>query len=413
MIKSKVNTSTEAQSVEGMLTNKISMALNYEQIAQNFYVYKVTADSLKGENFKTVIANTYKLLSPLSLVKPASLRQYVNQFFILCRTPQNERGQCPNFTIKQIQSIHQESQISQHDLARLLIQAIPSLKQLNELDLDLNEGTIEESSYSYDLPASGGIGLYYLQNLEKIHKKTIIRSFEIDIKPLSFDHTQTVVTIKGVTFTPRSLHKKPDGSYPANIARLPSFNVLPFLNHVKKGREESKRQVSTINEDSSNQDWRFIKNKLSKELELVKAEYEKVLKIVTDPDFDEIVTMYEENQRLEKRLRNKQKVIDVLRLVVVKHQSSIADLEVEKSDLLSLLKDKDREIKQANKSLSKLSTQLEEVKNKMIVAKNESNHYENLFNNQILLNQRLTSEISHKDEQISSFLAVLDSDSDQ
>ena len=185
------------------------------------------------------------------------------------------------------------------------------------------------------------------------------------------------------------------------------------LERLYASLEESKRQVSTINEDSSNQDWKFIKNKLSKELELVKAEYEKVLKIVTDPDFDEIVTMYEDNQRLEKRLRNKQKVIDVLRMVVAKHQSSIADLEVEKSDLLNLLKVKDREIKQANKSLSKLSTQLEEVKNKMIVAKNESNHYENLFNNQILLNQRLTSEISHKDEQINSFLAVLDADSDQ
>lgn len=185
------------------------------------------------------------------------------------------------------------------------------------------------------------------------------------------------------------------------------------LERLYASLEESKRQVSTINEDSSNQDWKFIKNKLSKELELVKAEYEKVLKIVTDPDFDEMVTMYEDNQRLEKRLRYKQKVIDALRLVVVEHQPSIADLEAEKTDLLNLLKDKDREIKQANKSLSKLSTQLEEVKNKMIVAKNESNHYENLFNNQILLNQRLTSEISHKDEQINSFLAVLDADSDQ
>lgn len=244
MIKSKANTSTEAQSIEGMLTNKISMELNYEQIAQDFYVYKVTADSLKGENFKTVIANTYKLLSPLSLVKPASSSQHVNQFFILCRTPQNERGQYPNFTIKQIQSIHQESQISQHDLARLLIQAIPSLKQLNELVI--NKGDIEEINDSYNLPASGGIGLYYLQKLEKIHKKTIVRSFEIDVKPLSFDHNQTVVTIKGVTFTPRSLHKKPDGSYPANIARLPCFNVLPFLNHIKKGRSDPQ---NTLDED--------------------------------------------------------------------------------------------------------------------------------------------------------------------
>lgn len=185
------------------------------------------------------------------------------------------------------------------------------------------------------------------------------------------------------------------------------------LERLYASLEESKRQVSSIDEDNSNKDWKFIKNKLSKELELVKAEYEKVLRIVTDPDFDEIVNMYEDNQRLEKRLTNKQKVIDVLRKTIVRCQSNIKDLETERSDLFDYLNSKDREIKQANKSLSKLSAQLDEVKNKMIVAKNDSNHYENLFNNQILLNQRLTSEISHKDEQIKSFLAVLDPGSDQ
>ena len=182
------------------------------------------------------------------------------------------------------------------------------------------------------------------------------------------------------------------------------------LERLYASLEESKRQASTIHEDSSNQDWMFIKNKLSKELELVKAEYEKVLKIVTDPDFDEIVTMYEDNQRLEKRLVNKQKVIDVLRRIFVECQSNIDDLEVERADLLNLLKDKDKEIKQTNKLFNKISAQLEEVKGKMILAKNESNHYENLFNNQILLNQQLVSEISHKDERISSFLAVLGPD---
>lgn len=185
------------------------------------------------------------------------------------------------------------------------------------------------------------------------------------------------------------------------------------LERLYASLEESKRQVSTIHEDSSNQDWIFIKNKLSKELELVKAEYEKVLKIVTDPDFDEIVMMYEDNQRLEKRLVNKQKVIDVLRRIFVECQSNIDDLEVERADLLNLLEGKDKQIKQANKLFNKISAQLEEVKGKMILAKNESNHYENLFNNQILLNQQLVSEISHKDERISSFLAVLDPDSDQ
>ncbi|WP_299068089.1 hypothetical protein [uncultured Psychrobacter sp.] len=185
------------------------------------------------------------------------------------------------------------------------------------------------------------------------------------------------------------------------------------LERLYASLEESKRQVSTIHEDSSNQDWMFIKNKLSKELELVKAEYEKVLRIVTAPDFDEIVTMYEDNQSLEKRLENKQKVIDVLRRVVVECQSNIEGLEIERADLLNLSKEKDKEIKQANKLFNKISTQLEEVKGKMILAKNDSNHYENLFNNQILLNQQLTSEISHKNERIKSLSAVLDPDSDQ
>ena len=81
------------------------------------------------------------------------------------------------------------------------------------------------------------------------------------------------------------------------------------LERLYESLEESKRQVNAIDEESSSKDLGFIKNKISKELELVQVEYEKVLKIVTDPDFDEVIEVYEENLKLEKRLKNKQKEI--------------------------------------------------------------------------------------------------------
>lgn len=98
------------------------------------------------------------------------------------------------------------------------------------------------------------------------------------------------------------------------------------LERLYESLEESKRQVNTIDEESSNKDLGFIKNKISKELELVQVEYEKVLKIVTDPDFDEVIEVYEENLKLEKRLKNKQKVIDLLREAVAKYRSEFESI---------------------------------------------------------------------------------------
>ena len=98
------------------------------------------------------------------------------------------------------------------------------------------------------------------------------------------------------------------------------------LERLYESLEESKRQVDSIDEESSNKDLGFIKNKISKELELVQVEYEKVLKIVTDPDFDEVIEVYEENLKLEKRLKNKQKVIDLLREAVAKYRSEFESI---------------------------------------------------------------------------------------
>ena len=98
------------------------------------------------------------------------------------------------------------------------------------------------------------------------------------------------------------------------------------LERLYESLEESKRQVNAIDEESSSKDLGFIKNKISKELELVQVEYEKVLKIVTDPDFDEVIEVYEENLKLEKRLKNKQKVIDLLREAVAKYRSEFESI---------------------------------------------------------------------------------------
>jgi tetratricopeptide (TPR) repeat protein len=180
------------------------------------------------------------------------------------------------------------------------------------------------------------------------------------------------------------------------------------LERLYESLEESKRQVNAIDEESSNKDLGFIKSKISKELELVQAEYERVLKIVTDPDFDEIVELYEEKLKLEKRLKNKQKVIDLLREAVAKYRSEFESIHGTTTNVLETLQDRDKKIENLNKIIEKLEYRIEETKSEMITAKNGRSHYENVFHNQLLINQQLTTEVADKDERILSLTSMLE-----
>jgi len=180
------------------------------------------------------------------------------------------------------------------------------------------------------------------------------------------------------------------------------------LERLCESLEESKRQVNTIDEAISNKDLSFIKNKISKELELVQVEYEKVLKIVTDPDFDEVIKVYEENLKLEKRLKNKQKVIDLLREAVAKYRSEFESIHGTTTNVLETLQDRDKKIESLDKIIEKLKYRMEETKSEMIAAKNSRSHYESVFHNQLLINQQLTTEVADKDEIILSLTSILE-----
>lgn len=182
------------------------------------------------------------------------------------------------------------------------------------------------------------------------------------------------------------------------------------LERLYESLEESKRQVNAIDEESSNKDLGFIKSKISKELELVQVEYEKVLKIVTDPNFDEIVELYEEHLKLEKRLKNKQKVIDLLREAVAKYRSEFESIHGTTTNMLETLQNRDKKIESLDKTIEKLEYRMEETKSEMITAKNSRSHYESVFHNQLLINQQLTTEVADKDERILSLTSVLESD---
>lgn len=182
------------------------------------------------------------------------------------------------------------------------------------------------------------------------------------------------------------------------------------LERLYESLEESKRQVNAIDEESSNKDLGFIKSKISKELELVQVEYEKVLKIVTDPNFDEIVELYEEHLKVEKRLKNKQKVIDLLREAVAKYRSEFESIHGTTTNVLETLQDRDKKIENLNKIIEKLEYRMEETKSEMIAAKNSRSHYESVFHNQLLINQQLTTEVADKDERILSLTSMLKPD---
>lgn len=226
-------------------TNKVNFELNYDQINKDFFIYKINADSLKGENYKLVVAGVYELIRPLSLI-----RSDLGHYLVLCFHKVDNRASYPSFTIDQVHDLHD---IKDRDLARMLIQAIPILKQLKLVSADDTKNNASSSQTDNnvvdDIPASEGVGLYYFQDIENILNNKVIRAFEIDIKPYKFDYNESVITIKGTTFTPRDMHKSKSGDYPAKILKQPSFNVTPFLEHIKKGKSKS----------SSNNDTDYIK----------------------------------------------------------------------------------------------------------------------------------------------------------
>ena len=222
-------------------TNKVNFELNYDQINKDFFIYQINADSLKGENYKIVVTAIYERIKPLSLVKPESGR-----YLVLCAHKVDDRASYPSFTINQVYDLRD---IKDRDLARLLIQAIPILKQLKLVSVDDTKNNASSSQPDNiivdDIPASEGVGLYYFQDIEKIINEKVIRSFELDIKPYKFDDNESVVTIKGTTFTPREMHKDKNGNYPAKISKQPSFNVTPFLEYINKGKSRSSSSNNT------------------------------------------------------------------------------------------------------------------------------------------------------------------------
>lgn len=217
-----------------MLTNKVDVKLNYDQINKDFYVYQITADSLKDEQYKYVVNAIYEKIKPLSLVKPSTS---FGKFLVLCNKDLDIRESHPNFTVQQVYTL---TDLYERDIARLLIQAIPLLKH-KQRELLSAATTQSGLSKTEDLEpiASEGVGLYYFKDKDKIHNAIVFRTFEIDIAPHTFDPVQSVIKINGTTFTPRELHKNSDGSYPAKILRQPSFNVTPFFEHIKKGQSKA------------------------------------------------------------------------------------------------------------------------------------------------------------------------------
>lgn len=226
-------------------TNKVDFELNYDQINKDFFIYQVNADSLKGESYKLVVTGVYELIRPLSLI-----RSDLGRYLVLCLHKVDDRASYPSFTIDQVHDLYD---IKDRDIARMLIQAIPVLKQLKLVSADGTKNNASSSqtdnSVIDDIPASEGVGLYYFQDIENILNNKVIRAFEIDIKPYNFDYNESVITIKGITFTPRDMHKSKSGDYTAKILKQPSFNVTPFLEHIKKGKSVS----------SSNNDTDYIK----------------------------------------------------------------------------------------------------------------------------------------------------------
>lgn len=87
--------------------------------------------------------------------------------------------------------------------------------------------------------------------------------------------------------------------------------------------EEFRNQVESIDGESDQKDWQFIKYRLKKELELVQEEYDKVQKIVFDPDFEESSRQYKTIKSLKEKI-NKQ----VSKIEKLKHHTKSREVEL-------------------------------------------------------------------------------------
>jgi len=175
-----------------ILTNRVELKINAEQINSAFDIWLVKTDLVGKTNYGPVINTIYRELKPLSL---AYIRH--GEYAVLLRKGASISFDSPNYSlIKQ-----QANDLAKVSCARLLINAMPNL--------------------SDDQPRSSeGVGLYYLADIENIGRTEVLRAFEVKLSQTGND---VMLNVNGATFTPVQYHTNSSGELYADCIHLPRF----------------------------------------------------------------------------------------------------------------------------------------------------------------------------------------------
>ena len=182
--------------------------------------------------------------------------------------------------------------------------------------------------------------------------------------------------------------------------------------------EESRKQIESIDDKSNQKDWRFIKDKLKKELELVQEEYEKVQKIVFDPDFEESSKQYKtikslkekinkQNSELEK-LRQHAKKRDVeLRYEIDVLERKLSEERADNKSYILTIKEYEDKLDKAYEINHATHKQLAEVHQKLKASNIESSRNSLKYLKEKNINESLSAEIEKLKKQHAFFEEAL------
>lgn len=181
------------------------------------------------------------------------------------------------------------------------------------------------------------------------------------------------------------------------------------LERLYASLEDSRRRVSSVDENSTDKDWKLIKNRLEKELTLVSKQYDELLKIVTNPQFDDFTELYEENIALNEKLIATQKQNDILSKSLAHCNCTIGFMRNDIFNIQLVLKDKEKHLLDAHKVISKSEQIIKDIKSEMIPIKNSLNNNLQRLHNSRIKTESLISEIEIKNEKIATLELLIDS----
>lgn len=181
------------------------------------------------------------------------------------------------------------------------------------------------------------------------------------------------------------------------------------LERLYSSLEESRQQVSLIDKNSIEKDWDFLKNRLEKELKLVIQQYDEVLAIVTNPQFDDFTELFEENIKLDKKSQAAFKQIDVLNRCLGHANGTIYFMRQDITNLHSTLLNTEKKLSKSQKTINDLEQIIRNLKDEMAPVKNKLNNQIQTCNNLKSLNEKLNTELEFNNEKLAALELLIDS----